>query len=140
MNGRFFLDTNILIYSFETREPEKQRVAGGLIERALNSLQGYLSWQVIQEFFNVARHKWETPMSPQDCVTYLQNTLLPLCTVYPGIGVWTEALRIQEETGYRFYDSLILASALHAGADILYSEDLQHGRRLGRLTVQNPFL
>jgi predicted nucleic acid-binding protein len=42
--------------------------------------------------------------------------------------------------GYRFYDSLIVASALNSGARILYSEDLQHGRRIGDLRIENPFL
>jgi predicted nucleic acid-binding protein len=49
-------------------------------------------------------------------------------------------LRIHKETQYRFYDSRIVAAALESKAPILYSEDLQHDRRIGPLHIINPFL
>lgn len=54
MNGRFFLDTNIFVYSFDQTATEKQRKARELIKAGLQSGGGHINFQVIQEFFNVA--------------------------------------------------------------------------------------
>jgi predicted nucleic acid-binding protein len=51
-----------------------------------------------------------------------------------------EALRLQGANQLAWYDSLIVAAAMQGGCKILYSEDLQHGRRFGDLVVENPFL
>ena len=135
----FFIDTNILIYSFDARDPAKRDKAQELIEQALESGVGAISWQVVQEFLNVALHKWEKPMLPTDSKEYLQTTLLPLCKVYPSAEIWSAALRMAEESRYRLYDSLIVVSAIQSGAFILYSEDLQHGRKFGNLEIRNLF-
>lgn len=140
MSAEFFLDTNVLVYSFEERTPSKRAKAMELIERALYKREGLVSWQVVQEFLNVALHKWKVPMPADDAREYLRSVLLPICRVYPGAEIWDEALRIREGSGLRYYDSLIVASAMAGGARTLYSEDLQDGRRFGALTIRNPFL
>lgn len=139
MSVEYFLDTNVLVYSFDETAPAKQERSQALIEVALRSGCGAISWQVVQEFLNVALHKWERPMNPGDAVEYLGTTLEPLCSVFPTTTLWRSALLIQTESHYRFYDSMIIAAALHCGASILYSEDLQPGRRFGPLVVRNPF-
>ena len=78
-------------------------------------------------------------MSQAEAISYLDSTLEPLCTIYPTPSLWHSALLIQTQSQYRLYDSLIVASALQAGVKILYSEDLQEGRRFGSMEVQNPF-
>ena len=139
MSAKFFLDTNLLVYSFEEGELAKRDRARQLIEQALETRQGVISWQVVQEFLNVALHKWQKPMTAADAREFLQAVLNPLCTVYPSAEIWNSALRIAEESQYRFYDTLIVASAIQSGATILYSEDLQDGRRFGPLQICNPF-
>ncbi|MEI6082424.1 MAG: PIN domain-containing protein [Verrucomicrobiota bacterium] len=139
MSADFFLDTNILVYSFDDGEPAKRDKARELIEQALETRRGAISWQVVQEFLNVALHKWQKPMTPADSREYLQTVLNPLCAVYPSTEIWSASLRIAEESQYRFYDSLIVAAAIQSGATIIYSEDLQHGRQFGTLEIRNPF-
>lgn len=139
MSVEYFLDTNVLVYSFDETAPAKRKKSRALIEAALRSGRGAVSWQVVQEFLNVALHKWERPMTPADAVEYLGATLEPLCSVFPTPAIWRSALSLQTESQYRLYDSLIVASALQCGAKILYSEDLQRGRRFGKLEVHNPF-
>lgn len=139
MSAEYFLDTNILVYSFDTDAPTKQATAQDLIATALRRGCGSISWQVVQEFINVARHKWETPLSESDALEYGATTLEPLCKVFPSPTIWRLALSLQAESQYRFYDSLIVAAALQSGAKILYSEDLQSGRRFGDLEIRNPF-
>jgi hypothetical protein len=139
MSADFFLDTNILVYSFDDGEPAKRDKARELIEQALETRRGAISWQVVQEFLNVALHKWQKQMTPADSREYLQTVLNPLCAVYPSTEIWSASLRIAEESQYRFYDSLIVAAAIQSGATIIYSEDLQHGRQFGTLEIRNPF-
>jgi len=131
-----FLDTNILVYTFDRDAPDKAERARELT----NGTDWQISWQVIQEFSNVAIHRFKTPLKSEDLEAFLKLVLWPRCSVMPGQAIFTQALRIQKETQYRFYDSLIVASALNSGAGILYSEDLQHGRRIGDLRIENPFL
>ena len=139
MSAEYFLDTNILIYSFDDSAPAKRDIAQRLIATALRQGCGAVSWQVVQEFLNVARHKWEEPMSAGDAGEYLSGTLEPLCSVFPSANLWRTALSLQAQSQYRFYDSLIVAAALQSGSKILYSEDLQAGRYFGDLEIQNPF-
>ena len=139
MSAKFFLDTNIFVYSFDSSEPQKQKKSQALIETALESHTGIISWQVVQEFLNVATRKFAVPMKPAESQKYLAAVLGPLCEVFPSVVLYDEALRLKEQTGFSFYDSLIVAAAHAAGCDILYSEDLSHGQKIGSLTVQNPF-
>ena len=139
MNARFFLDTNVLVYSFDSRAPQKRAAAQALIKRALNG-EGCISWQVIQEFSNAALKKFSTPMPVEQLATFIERVLLPMCTVWPDERIYREALSLTIETGYSWYDSLITVSALRSGVSVLYSEDLQEGRVLRGMKIMNPFL
>ncbi|MFP4179328.1 MAG: PIN domain-containing protein [Spirochaetaceae bacterium] len=138
MNDNFFLDTNIFVYNFDNKDTLKQKRAQRLTRTALVG-GGVTSWQVIQEFANVALHKFEIPMSRDDLRDYIQTALLPLCAVWPEEAIYHEALTVGLETGYRWYDSLILASAVKAQVHFLYSEDLQHDRVYRGIRILNPF-
>jgi len=141
MNGKFFLDTNILIYSFDSGELAKQQQAQRLITQALDSQEGIISFQVVQEFLNAARRKFINPLSATDCQTYLVQVLMPLCQVFPQLDLYKKALVIEERYKYSFYDSLILAAALQSYCQILYTEDLQSGQTIEQtLQIINPFL
>ena len=140
MNDKYFLDTNILVYTFDEQQPEKRKVALALLEDALQSGNGAISWQVIQEFLNVATRKFTVPMKTDDANLYLQKILYPLCRVYPDLEIYENALALLEKTGFSWYDSLIVASAIQAGCGILYSEDLQNRQMIESVRITNPFL
>lgn len=139
MSDKFFLDTNVLVYSFDKTAPAKRRIAGVLVEEAAGEHQGLISFQVVQEFFSVASRKFADPMSVAESEIYLESVLWPMCAVLPSQKLYESALRLRAETGFSFYDSLIVAAALEAGCKTIYSEDLQHGRRLHGLEIKNPF-
>jgi predicted nucleic acid-binding protein len=139
MSAKYFLDTNIFVYSFDQSQPKKQERALNLIAEALESGDGLISTQVIQEFLNVATRKFAIPMKTTDCQAYLARVLHPLCQVFPDLALYETSLDIQQEAGYSFYDSLILAGALRGGCARLYSEDLQAGQQVRGLTIVNPF-
>jgi predicted nucleic acid-binding protein len=109
MNGRFFLDTNILVYTFDGRAPAKQSLARQLVAEALAGRDGIVSYQVVQEFLNVALRKFDKPMTPSEAQLYLAKVLLPLCEVFPDSSLYSQGLSLVEETGFSFYDALIVA-------------------------------
>jgi len=137
MSAEVFFDTNVLVYAFDKTAPAKQAHARALIQ---GSTDWTISWQVVQEFCSVALHRFKTPLRGDDLRDTLDLVLLPHCRVMPTADLYRQALAVQAQTQYRYYDSLVVASALISGARLLYSEDLQHGREIGSLRIENPFL
>ena len=127
-----FFDTNVLVYiasGDDTKADQAERVvaAGGAV-----------SVQVLNELVNVTRRKMR--MSWADTHAFL-DMMRNLLTVHPlTIETHDTGLRLAERYGLSIYDATIAASALHAGCDTLWSEDMQHGMRLDEsLRVVNPF-
>ena|ERR1700739_2318170 len=140
MSGKFFLDANIFVYSFDAGAPKKAQRAAQLIRQAIHTRNGMVSYQVVQEFFNVALRRFAQPMTVADAEQYLTTTFRPLLAVHSSHTLYGEALRIGARFKLSWYDCLIVASAIEGECEVLYSEDLQHGQRLGNLQISNPFL
>jgi predicted nucleic acid-binding protein len=133
----FFLDANVLLYVFDHDATEKRAIAKELVEAALSG-GGLVSYQVVQETLNVlSSSKWRVPVP--EIQNFLNKVLMRLCLVYPTTGLFEGALGISAETGWTFHDGLIVAAASKAGCSILYTEDLQDGRVIRDVTIQNPF-
>lgn len=140
MSDRFFLDTNIFVYSFDQSAPAKARKAVQLIREALTTQKGVISYQVVQEFFSVALKRFSQPMQAADAGQYLIAVFRPLLAVHSSQALYAEALYLHAQSGLSWYDSLIVSAAIQARCETLFSEDLQHGQRFGGLQVRNPFL
>ena len=139
MIGRFFLDTNILVYNFDPIDTRKQSIAKALVKRAASEKSGCISMQVVQECLSLMISKFKHLVTVSDARYYLENVLEPLAEPLPAMMLYRDALSIQERWRFGFYDALIMASALALDCDRLYSEDFQHGQRIEGLTVVNPF-
>ncbi len=140
MKDKIFLDTNIFVYSFLSEESYKKESARSLIKESLKSHNGIISYQVIQEFSNVAFKGSVTPVNGNDIKLYIEKILLPLCSVWNSFELINGAIDIKERWQYSFYDSLIVAAALEAKCNKLFSEDLQHDQKIFSLEIINPFL
>jgi predicted nucleic acid-binding protein len=140
MNGRFFLDTNIFVYSFDRTAQAKARKAVQLLQQALATQKGVVSYQVVQEFFHVALTRFPKPLAPVEAEQYLNDVFRPLLAVHSSLALFADAFSIPAGKKLSWYDSLIVAAAIQARCDVLYTEDLQHGQRFGNLQVVNPFL
>jgi predicted nucleic acid-binding protein len=140
MSGRFFLDTNVFVYTFDAKAPAKAKKAALLIRRAADTGEGIISYQVVQEFFNVALRRFPQPMTVAEAEQYLITVLRPLLAVHSSPAIYFEALRIAEKHRLSWYDSLIVAAALEGQCERLYSEDLQDGRKIEGLRIENPFV
>jgi predicted nucleic acid-binding protein len=127
-----FFDTNVLLY-LAASDPAKANRAEAAV-----ALGGAISVQVLNELANVARRKMRLPW--EDTHEFL-DMIRGLLTVHPvTLEVHETGLELAERYGLSTYDALIAAAALHAGCDTLWSEDMQHGMKLGEgLRVVNPF-
>jgi predicted nucleic acid-binding protein len=139
MSAKYFIDTSVFVYSFDNSQPAKKERSVELIQDALQTGSGIISTQVVQEFLNVATQKFAVPMKSEGARAYLRLVLNPLCQIYPGITQYDSCLELCSETGYSFYDSLILAAAIQGGCEILYSEDLQDRQQVRGVRIENPY-
>jgi len=139
MSARFFLDTNVFVYTFDNSAPAKAKKAAHLIRRAVETGEGIVSYQVVQEFFNVALRRFSQPMTTAEAEQYLITVFRPLLAIHSSPAIYVEALRVLAKHRLAWYDSLIVASALEGRCAVLYSEDMQHGREIEGLRIENPF-
>jgi len=140
MSDRYFLDTNIFVYEFDTREPAKTRCASKLVRKAVTTKRGVVSYQVVQEFFSVAFTRFAKPLPVSDAERYLLTIFRPLLAVHSSPRLMLEAMRLRETHHLPWYDSLIVAAAGEADCETLYTEDFQAGRSLEGIRVVNPFI
>jgi predicted nucleic acid-binding protein len=139
MSDRFFLDTNIFAYTFDAKAPAKAKKAAQLVRRAAATGQGIVSYQVVQEFFNVALRRFVEPMNVAEAEQYLTTVFRPLLAIHSSPALYVEALRITGKHRISWYDALIVAAALEGHCETLYTEDLRHGWKIEGLRIENPF-
>lgn len=139
MPGRYFLDTNIFVYAFDHSAPAKAEKARMLIRDALSTGLGVISYQVAQEFFNVALRHFPQKMTLEEAGQFLAITLRPLLAVHSSPALFAEALHLQARYKFSWFDALIVTAAIESQCELLYSEDLQHGQKIGGMRIQNPF-
>ena len=132
---KIFLDTNVLIYAYSDTEAKKKALVLPLLEEEVVCI----STQVVNEFVWVMNKKFSVPM---DSLRQIVKNLFGLYHVGVITGATiTKAMDMSSQLKFPYWDSLIVASALETGCDILFTEDLQHGQVIeNRLTVRNPFL
>ena len=140
MSVRFFFDTNVFVYAWDSTDPVKRQKALHLIRLAAEERRGVISYQVIQEFLNAALRKAARKITVEDAQQLIMTVFRPLLAVHSSTELFSQALFLQDRYRLSWYDSLIVAAAEQAKCDTLYTEDLQNGQRFGDLTVTNPFL
>lgn len=139
MSGKFFLDTNIFIYSFDSKQIKKANIAKELIKSAIQSGDGYISYQVINEFSNVALKKFKPTFTHDELKLYFLKILKPLYLVTWSTELFLKAMEVSKKTHYSFYDSLIISSAIFSGSDTLFTEDLSDNQKVEGVRIVNPF-
>lgn len=127
-----FFDSNILVYAVST-DSKRDRALAAIADG------GVISVQVLNEFTNVLRKKQKLDWP------VIEAALRSLRLRFPDITALTAdthaaALTVARQHGLAFYDALIVAAAIEAGCDTLYSEDMQHGREIEGLVILNPFI
>ena len=123
---KFFMDTNIMVYHAINQDPRKRDISSKLVNRAIVEGCGLISYQVVQECVQVLLTDNKTPLPPTLLETYLSKVLLPLCLTHSTQQLYLSAFAVKMRYGLHWYDSLIVAAALEAGCNVLYTEDLQN--------------
>jgi predicted nucleic acid-binding protein len=138
MNGRAFVDTNILVYAHDQRGGKKTARAQELLTQLWLQQRGVLSTQVLQEFCVNVRRKFSQPLT----IEQLREAI----TLYRKWRIMVNspesilrALEIEQKCQLSFWDALIVQAASSAGCEVLYSEDLSHGQEYEGVLVVNPF-
>ena len=131
-----FLDTNVLIYSIDGKDPTKQVVAREIVVSAVRGGGFLISAQVLNEFSNIALLKLK--LSVEEVRKFV--------SFFSRIGVvslesrWTDAaLLLKQRYETQFFDSLLLAAAQENGCDEILTEDLNDGQMYGSVKAVNPF-
>jgi predicted nucleic acid-binding protein len=133
---RFFVDTNVLLYSVDGTDAAKHVRARQWMDALWNADSGRLSWQVLNEFYWNAVGKLKTPASRA------RENVETLALWHPvdfGLGLLHRAWYWSDRGGVAYWDSLIVAAAESTGCKYLLSEDFQAGQKFGDLTVLDPF-
>ncbi len=138
MNGKAFLDSNILVYCFDNNDLLKQKKARELVEKLAKLKTGRISTQSLQEFFNVVTKKLKCRKEDAQKDVEGFSQLFPVYCITPK-DILT-AIAISIKTQFHFYDSLILAAAKALGCEVVYSEDLNHGQVVDGVRIENPFI
>lgn len=134
---RVFFDSNILIYTDDKQFPAKQAIATELVSQHLRQSSGVVSVQVLQEYYSATTGKLKTGSA--DAREKIK--ILGAMTVFqPAIDDIIAAINLHQLHKISFWDAMIVRAAMQSGTRILYTEDLQHGRRFDSLEIINPFL
>jgi predicted nucleic acid-binding protein len=134
MNGKAFIDTNVFIYLYSEDENEKQIIA----QKAVDRYECIISTQVLNEFSNICIKKL---LKRPEEVALAIDEITEQCNVLRlEKEDIKQALNIHKNSGYNYYDCLMIVSALNSGCDYLLTEDLADGQIIeNKLTIINIF-
>ena len=133
-DNRAFLDSNVCLYLLSEDSPKKEKA-----EDLLALPDSVISLRVLNENINVAIKKLK--LSQSKIIGHIDFLILSCELVGFSIALQREAIELHFRYHFSFYDSLIIAAALHANCTILYSEDMQHGLVIeNKLSIVNPFI
>jgi predicted nucleic acid-binding protein len=137
MPGKYFVDTNILLYAHDRSAGLKHERARHVVEGLWTSGQGVLSTQVLQELCINLRRKVARALPVEEVRRLIQDYGSWEIVVNTPASV-LQALEIEVRYQISFWDALILQAAESSGATLLYSEDLAEGQTYGAVQVVNP--
>ena len=138
MTGPFFVDTNVLVYNWDTTDAVRQHRAAEWLRALADTRTGRVSFQVLSEFFVNATQKLRVPVEKGEARTFARG----LCAwnPVPVDGALLEgAWQTHDRYRVSWWDALIVAAAQRARCRTLLSEDFQAGQDFDGLTVVNPF-
>ena len=139
MRDEVFVDTNILVYSRDASEADKQPRALACLETLWREQRGHISAQVLNEYYVTVTRKLRPGLSVEEA----RDDVRALWAWHPAGNdgnVMERAWAIQDRYQLSWWDALVVAAAHHQDATILLTEDLQDGLQMDGLTVRNPFL
>ncbi len=142
MNVRALVDTNVLVYRFDPRFPDKQRVATELLRQGIEHDTVRLPHQAIVEFIAAVTRPLPGSrplLALTEALREAEELLSQFEVLYPNEALVRTAMRGAAAYGLSWFDAHIWAYAEHFGLAELLTEDFQDGRMYGTVRVRNPF-
>jgi predicted nucleic acid-binding protein len=136
VSGSTFVDSTVFIYAFDALEPRKQERARVLIEGAAAWV---ISPQVMLEFYWTVTRKARIGLGEREAESAVRSLATSFEVLAPDHELVFDAIALSRRDQVAIWDALIVQCALTARCTRLLTEDLQHGRRFGDLTIENPF-
>jgi predicted nucleic acid-binding protein len=133
-----FLDTNLLVYALDNTDQAKRKKIGGLIASAMATETLVLSPQSLNELYRVITDRLR--LVPKNEARFIIGNFIPFCTAPLDSETTRLAWTVQDQTGFSWWDCVLLASAIRANCEKFLTEDLQSGRVIFGMTILNPFL
>jgi predicted nucleic acid-binding protein len=137
------IDTNILVYRFDPRFPEKQKITSRLLRDGLTKDSIRIPHQALLEFMAVVvrvRAGGQFLLSADEARRETEELLSQFTVLYPNGPLFRTALRGMAAYNLSWFDAHLWAYAEHFGLGELISEDFEHGRMYGTVRIVNPFL
>ena len=138
MTDRYFVDTNIFVYSRDPRDADKHRIARQWISDLWSSGNGRISTQVLKEYYQVVTRRLSPGMPVEDARADIRD-LMTWKPIELTPGIFEQAWYLEDCVRVSWWDALIIAAARQGGCNYLISEDLQSGQTIQDLTILNPF-
>jgi predicted nucleic acid-binding protein len=138
MTAPVFVDTNVLVYSRDARDPEKQRRAREWLEFLWEDRRGRLSRQVLHEYYVTVTRKLSPGLAVDEARSDVRSLFHWLPAIDPVViieAAWT----FQDRSALSFWDALILGAAQAMGCDTVLSEDLPSGQEVQGIRIVSPF-
>jgi predicted nucleic acid-binding protein len=137
MSGKAFIDTNVLIKAHDVDAATKHDIAKRALQELWSERTGTLSTQVLQEFYINVTRKIASPLSKRSARAVV-SSYATWCVDMTSDEI-SAAFQIEDEAHISFWDALIVAAAVKAGADRILSEDLNPGQTISGVRIENPF-
>lgn len=133
-----FVDTNVLVYAFDTGSSSKKQIAQRLLNELMEKDRLRVSTQVLQELYVALTKKVSRHCSSEEALAALDDlTAWPLMVVdYAAVRA---AVGLADQAKLSFWDALIVVAAARTGATVLYTEDLNDGQEIFGVRISNPF-
>jgi predicted nucleic acid-binding protein len=139
MNAVEFVDTNVLVYAFDSSAGFKADTAANLIQELTSRGRGALSIQVLSEFYATITRKVKRPLPP-DRAEIIMSGFESWSMHSPIFADVRAAIQMSVRYRINYWDALIIRSAQQVHANVLWSEDFSHGQHFDGVEVRNPFV
>lgn len=134
------IDTNVLVYTVDRREPVKQTRARELVGKLIQQSKTVLLWQVAGEYLNCLRRFASRGLFPEERIDEeILDWITAIPLAHPTDAVLKNSLALKSRYSLSHWDSMLIGACLEAGVETLYSEDLAADMEYDTVRVVNPF-
>ncbi len=137
--NRTFVDTNIIVYAYDSTAGERHSVAKKAVGALWQSGRGLISTQILQELYVTLTRKIPLPLKTAQAKEIIEDMLTWDLVVNDGESI-LQAIALEAKEKLSFWDALVVVAAARGGSGILLSEDLPAGRTIAGVRIINPFL